>query len=658
MKAKRPQGNFVKLLTEHVEKICLGVAVLLGLLIILLGFQKRQGIDPSKSPGDLQQQVTVTSSHIEGFGWDKDYKELRTQEENLLDRANETLRHVKVTDYAGAQYIKMPYHPPRKTRTDPQLFAAADLQARAGWGLMSKPSRSRQGNVFRRREVDAEEGRPIPTGFGSTRRGDGMGGYGGGGDDVEGEYFVVVTGLVPFRQQFQSYVDCFKTADDFNPSRDIPRYRDWTLERAPDVAGDGEPQWKKVASLRSQYREARNWGRSGMSMDYIDPQAEMRGLTSPLPPINGVELARLVRHERIDSREEAQRRARESRQDRSGRGDGGTWGDSRRGDGDRGRRGGRESDFQGGDFGDQGGFGGEMAPVTEQMYTGRPPARDGERRSYGGMRDGDSSMSGQTTGFENMDPKDVPEYVMFRYFDFDVSVNQSYIYRLQLELEDPNCPRDPRLDPDASALSAEVQLRLNENKKRQDRRTTEFSAASNVVTVASGQRILLGHVDEPRNITVASAGVSYQPAASEPKAEVVVMEFDAKGKRELPMEITVQPGSVGYFRGKVEPVYRWKNWLGKPEENTKIQVNTVILALRGGEDVGKGKLTEPGQMLAWNAATGKLVVHRELEDAADYPTFVFPPEDRMENNNREGGDFRRGGRGGDRGGEGLPHGGR
>ena len=636
MKAKRPTGKMAQVLSEHIEKILLGVAALMGLLIIWMGFQNRQGIEPSKTPSDLQQQVSMTTSHIEGFGWDKDYKTLRTQDENLLERANETLRHVKVTDYAAAQYLKAPYHPPRKTRTDPALFAASQLQARAGWGLLAKPSGSRENTFFRPGQAEEEEGRSIPNGYGgsSARGRDGLRGAGTGNENVEGTYFVVVTGLIPYRQQYQEFFNCFKTADAFNPNRDIPRYVNWSLQRAPAVTGDGEPQWKEVANRLTFIRETRRWERSGRSDDSIDPRANFPELTSPNPPIDGIELERLARHDKILTMKEARRRERNSRGDgRGNRFD--------RGGGDRGPR--------GGDFGGGQESGREMMPESQfSTQTRRPrPSRDGQRSIPGDGGLGGDSSYGQMTGYENMDPKDVPEYAMFRYFDFDVSVNQSYIYRLQLEVEDPNCPRDRRLDPDASALSDEVQLRLNQQKDRKSQLPTDFSGSSNVVTVALGQRILLGTVDAARELFVAAAGTSYQPATSEAKAKVIVMEFDAKGKRELPVEITVQPGSVGYYRGKVEPVYRWKNWLGKPEEGTPIRVNSVVLALRGGEEVGKGKLTEPGEMLAWNAATGKLVVHSEFEDADEYPNFVFPPEDRNGMGSEFGGDSRRGPRGRD-----------
>ncbi|HEY6565371.1 MAG TPA: hypothetical protein VIY86_12790 [Pirellulaceae bacterium] len=601
--------------TEHVEKIALAVVGFLGLLIVFGGFRQREGIDGGKSPEALRNEVTKATSHIESFKWDEHYRAERDLDQDLLERASETLRRVDSEAYVSSRVMKPAYHAPRIMRTDPEVFSAMAVQARAGFGTLPKrrerrnPFGSGQNPSFNQTNPDGEDnGRPIPTEF-MTRMDGGRGGSNENG--VQGTYFVAVTALIPYRKQVEEYLRRFQNADDFNPQRDLPLYINWTLERAEVVRGRKGRRWASIADIRTareNMRRGRDQGGMGRENEVIAPGAFLPSLTMPMPPgLESHELDLVACHDRVQSKEQYEEEMESRENDRRRR-----WRD-------------REGMGSGSPRGPGGG--------GPEFRDGR---QDGGRRERfeGGMPDGMQDGSGVDSGLAQdvmnpgFDTKRVPEYKMFRYFDFGVNQNRVYQYRLQLKLEDPNFPRNSSQDPPPSSLHDEVQARvvsLKAEGRRGERplRETKVSEPSNMVKVEMGQRLLVGPVVAPRQLTVPGTGVTYSAVGTEAIGKAIAVEFDRDRAAELPLDVNLRMGSVAYAKGKVEPVLRWKGWLDK-EEDRSVRVNQVVLDLRGGEELGVADLRVPGEMLIWDAARQQLLVRGELEDADEFPTFKFP----------------------------------
>ena len=110
---------------------------------------------------------------------------------------------------------------------------------------------------------------------------------------------VLVTGLVPFEDQFEEFANRLPVYAGVSVERNILRYTAVRIERA-EVDSDGkQTAWSPLDGdpIRNQLRR---W--DGLGRDPVPPAARLHGTTQPLPPVvGGWELSE-VSHARLDCR--------------------------------------------------------------------------------------------------------------------------------------------------------------------------------------------------------------------------------------------------------------------------------------------------------------------------------------------------------------------
>ncbi len=131
------------MVANHFEKALFGFSLLLTLVFVWSGFQGRQGIESTKTPVTLDMEVKETEKQVNTFTWDKDFKDVRVDNQDFPQRAGAALRPLESEAFATNRLIRPPVSPPKTKRSDPDLFAATDLQVVAGFGILDKSTSGR-----------------------------------------------------------------------------------------------------------------------------------------------------------------------------------------------------------------------------------------------------------------------------------------------------------------------------------------------------------------------------------------------------------------------------------------------------------------------------------------------------------------------------------
>ncbi len=622
--------NFNELLANHFEKGLLGLALLLTLLIVWSGFRGRQGIELNKTPATLDREVAETEKLVNQFNWEADFRAARVDNQDFPTRADKALRPLDPQVYATNQLIRPPVSPPLTKRKDPDLFAATDLQVRAGFGILEK-STSRGGpdrpgaqepDIFSTgnlddEEVDEKSGRPMPgSGMVGDRR--------GRGGETEGIYFASVTALVPVRQQLENYQSNLANSRGQDESRDVPIYTNWILERSEVDSSGNDLGYEQIAEGRA--RRGRRDGSDSMDRvmsrdgtpEAVHPQFRHPLLTQSVPHVEVRDPNRLFVHDRIVALSQKAYQKERERRDARRRGRG-----SRRGrqlDGDR----------QGsGIYRDDSGMD-RMDPYMDSQGPG-------EVSRYQGR--GQGTEQAPDTGLKAGMPLDkAPEYYMFRYVDRNVEVGRTYRYRLQLVLDDPNNSRYNKPSPETLEPAVAARVIGSQSTNRE----TQFSAESAAVEILPGQQLLLAKTNPVPRTIIRERQQSFPRPGSYPTAEVMALIFDASRSTDIPGTAQVSPGAAVCFAADTEIPLWDRSWL-KKEKDFEFRTDFEVLDIRGGEEAEKSKLiTKPGEALVRDPA-GRITVIRELNDEELIAKYTFPKE---EPERREGGldDGRGGGR--------------
>lgn len=628
------EGGIKGLLVLHAEKMLFAVAIFLTVLLIWSGFQRRSVLEANRSASALNQKVSTVKNQIDQFTWETTFKTSRDMEQRYGERAKETLKKVAVANFTMPQMLSPPPLPPRSRRIDPEIFPAFDLHAISGYGAYQKPQeidsmgRARMPARDRRRaeatelmfgQFDEEEGmRPLPPDHPASR-GDSRSGFGGslmevGGTDVETKFFVSVTALVPVKQQFDQYMVCFsKTTKDYNAERDRPKYISWVLQRATVDDFATEPEWEEIAkySRKNSGMEQGLAGGMGGGMggmgDEVDP-----GFLHPVlsQPVIGLLLRNIDAYARHPNVPRATKFDFYGEQEGEfGNEDGAIAGEI-------------EDDLPGidvGGFGFRGGFGQNPYGEGLEEFGGGKGGEMSYEMAGGGF--GPGMMGGQGQGR-------LAEYFMFRYIDLDVEPGAGYRYRVQLWIEDPNQPRPGTSAPSASSLDTKVKDRLASQPKVGKKkiipkfwRETEWSEPSQIVWVSLGRKLLTGETKPTRPIALRDRNISFHRAGDEPKAEMMLLQWDEEYNANVPGEQTLKLGSVPLFMKDAE-VLIGSNL--KKLEDYRFSSGYVVLDIEGGAAMGIHDLTVPGEVLVWDN-NGDFQVLDELENADEYALHHYEP---------------------------------
>jgi hypothetical protein len=262
------------------------------------------------------------------------------------------------------------------------------------------------------------------------------------------------------------------------------------------------------------------------------------------------------------------------------------------------------------------------------------------------------------------------KYKMVRFFDFSAVPGKSYRYRVCVQLEDPNRPRDPKAEPNQRILDQTVVDRLakvvaEDEKKTQETgklvRTdfiqTDWSEPSNVVTIEKPEWFAAGGATLGRIIPLKREGPEVQISESSGKLAVAV--WDASRATEVPIEKTVYPGSFLNFTESADVLNPLALQL-RTVKDYSFETDAYVVDLRGGEKLLVDKAeskdeddvvhTTPGEMLIVDGQ-GNLIVCNEVDDAEDYRRFLFMDDTQQAAQSAYGGGYgdEEGGYGGEEG---------
>lgn len=603
-------GGIRGLILKHVEKAVIALAVLI--FVFLVWGASKLGGDFDLQPDQLKNTSVEADKAIR-----EPKKGPPSEVPPWLPIAQGIKKPVPADPY-GVENTWMHRLFPRETlRGEPAVFPLEKLRASTGFGGIS---------ISASGALTGTAGPGEMPGYGMDS-GMEAGGSGLGGN-TEGRRWVVITGLLPYKKQWNEYGDMFRNAEVKLPQRDVPAYVYYEVERARVTPGvePKEDEWQELKIL-TQYKE-RKW--AGSQPEIIHPKflhrsASIIPMAYPLPPVVsktfGPEIAhepeiplyyeveRVVKEEEVDldslTPEELIEYQKKHGRIGAGGGASGMSGYDEYG-------GGYEQDYGGMDMG-SGGYG-DMAGYGEM----------GSGGGYGGV----STMGRQ---------REIPKYQLFRFFDFSVRPGQYYQYRVRLRLTNPNYELPPQnLEDEKLAEKATLQ--------------TDWSEPTKVVNVPLDSRVLAGPVSVSANVNVTPKGELATVHFNDDTGEEVAEKYTvARGQlmNYLGVEVKEEKPKSGMYGGygdeygmspdMTEDPYGAYGGAPKKKERRKKEpkeepktvdyiTEMLVLDFLGGSTLpGTDRnLKEPGRILLMDSA-GNLLLHEELEDQEQFVGF-FPPE--------------------------------
>ncbi len=474
---------------------------------------------------------------------------------------------------------------------------------------------------------------------------------GAGGPGIAARSFAVVSvrALVPFEKQWEEYERTLANAVGYSPMDDVPKYLLFVAERAEVTDDANAPlQWRTISN--SSY--ALDWIRKNYAAappELADEAYLSPTLTMPIPPILMAPYDALALHAEVPRKSLRPQLAM-----------------AQAGAADAANQPADEAPAQPtADFSEglpqlpmsrtpgAGGYGAGDGMMPSMPYAGADPGYGGAAGMYeggypapgiegygeGGYAGGPAAMPGQG-GMPGLRPPLV-KYKLVRFFDFTAEPGKSYRYRVRVMLEDPNRPRDPRVEPNPRILDQAVTDRLtkviaddeqyqkaNNKARRTAWRETAWSEPSNIVTVAVPKRFLAGGATAARSVKLTLVGPSVE--LEEGRGKVVTVTWDPRRATDVAAEREVLRGEFLDFTQTAD-VLQPVTLQIKRIEDFKFSTDAFVADLRGGEplmtDVDKTTKEEtplptPGEFLVVDG-DGRLVACNEVDDAEEYRRLMF-----------------------------------
>ena len=427
--------------------------------------------------------------------------------------------------------------------------------------------------------------------------GGGMGGAMGGGGmgmgasgELKGRQWITITGSIPIRKQQSIYSDLFSDAQYMDDARDQPRYIFYELQRGTVGAG-GAVDWKKVDVIRAIKKENNLWAGAGTDQVGYNYQAPIVANFPPMamscPPMAnkpfGEEVANLpniplnsteqIAVQADDMKEWNKLQEEMQQMDETTLLDRDPFADARGG--------------MGGAF-----MGAGMMGGMDSMGGGASSGGMSGMGGSGSMNGGDNNswlvnQNAITRSRMKVQQSLSVDYYLFRYFDFEVEPEKTYVYRVKLILANPNYGVKEEFveNPDT------VETKFVES---------EFSVPSNPVALGADARVFAQEVVAPTK------------PGLEPRIMMASVYFDADSASEsLVQNQQLKRGAVANFMNQShnpvnvqggmssdmmsEMYYGGGAKKGKGGKGKKSTVNhisdiTIVDAL-GGVKLSEGELT-------------------------------------------------------------------
>jgi len=516
----------------------------------------------------------------------------------------------------------------RRKRGEPPLYTVEGLRGSAGCGQVSMV-----------RQPDNAAG-PHPAGHATAPR---VMPNMGGASLIQGQRWVVLTGLVPIEKQVQDYYDYFKTAQARTPN-DVPIYVGYLVQRVEVSGADagGPPDWGNSVTLDSPTarKEATlTWAQAtSMAQEVADPKFldKDQRLCFPLPPLAGGQWDESVVHkpeipllfrtyQGYPEPGVAPPEAEKSDDPFAMQGQTpGSYGPAQPDYGPR-----PVAPPPRAAFDDPAYSGQAIGPMGPGTYGYGPPMPG----HYGpGAYAAGPYISGQTG-------QGVKHY-LFRFFDLKVEAGKRYRYRVRLVLQNPNLGVEDRyLGDQVLAKKQQIEEQAKKLKSAGDGKgastllpqwkyiESDWTDPTEAISVPRDSRLLALSVQAPPRI------------AEEPSGKVLVICWVKDQGIEAFAERSVDRGKVANFPGcrfpetsqSRKPAKKGPGELpmyvapermgleGGVEDAPLVDylTDTLVLDMDGGELLpGKDRLTQPGAMLLLDP-DGTLVVRREHDDLAE-----------------------------------------
>ena len=574
-------GKLKTLFAQHVEKLLLGAMALVALLLVYSGFSK-ESLDTD--PERVRAEINRAQGSINSSTWAEVKQERQPEPDRFDQQATQDTISIDLASYA----MNTPLHPrmqeQSKRRSDPDLLAPFDLEVKPGYGAIAIKLVGREANIAGLVDRNSPDTRPLPPGVVQGRGETRLGG------NYEGRFFVAITGLVPYKKQFDLYVEAFKGAAEYDGERDVPQYLGLMIERA-ELQPDGSlGPWQTVDTIQGMLREPTTWeGREEerASRDYV-----LSGLTMPLPPLVLRDISQWAHHSSVPL----------VRPEDVGRGEGGR------------AEGGREAEGQATET-DAGG--------PSWLNRGGPSGGEERGRSARGA-------PSETAAVESGDYREsaVPllnvDNGMLRYFDFTAQPGKAYQYRVQALLDDPNNPAE---GPKPSISSCETDVVVRRQAATEPFRHTPWSEPSQAVFVPSGEQVLASSATAASTIAVGpNRRVRVErKATDEPTIKVLTLTWKNNGPYDVAVPIDVARGAV--LNGSIAKAEAIDPTVGRVRILTDYQyvTNAMVLDIYGGFPLG-GDLAAPGFMLV-RTADGRLDFHAEMDEVDQVERNTIPPDE-------------------------------
>lgn len=604
-------------LVDHVEKFVFSGIVLCFLALVASAIWVKPY---EKKPEDLEESARRADEHMTNLPTDSD------RQTTPFAQMIEDTQPPREDGYRHAVAWNPRLVNPMDLRDEPPVMLVRDLQASSGNGafrMRVTPEPGAAGAGRRRLNAQSMEG-------------------------TQGQRWVVITGLVPDREQVEAFEEFFRDRIKPTPEPDVPDYIYYRVERAEvdpyaDTTDPEQLAWTPLNLRKALTTAQESW--TGTSPEVVDERFLHPRLVFPLGP-------------KVEQQPSP----------------GAMWGGGEMGLLEGGMPGGMMSGGAmsagqvRGPWGEevahppeiplkqQGGVEGMEGPMPSESESPTAPRRPDEpdadlpmpggemgipggemgfpggaarsRRFHRGGMEGEGMM-GYPRGAPGMNElgaegmgmmEQAPDFLLFRFFDYTVESGKSYRYRVRLMLANPNygLPAKFLADP---ALAEKRWV-------EKDR----WSEPTPVITVPRDTHLLAGGVHTRIRDTDDPSGTVAVVKWLEDTGEEVHKDFRVVRGQQLDFPETVIRDPKRNRRNE-EP--EAEGLLGRraveeePEEPEKIDFMTDMLALDliGGTRLpGRDRsMTEPGKFLVMDY-DGALVVLSEAEDKKEYEQLSSEPE--------------------------------
>ena len=531
-KKKNKIGNqgFVVL---HGEKLLVAIMVLVALYIAFSGLTGYQPL--TWQPQELVQAANQADEHIKNANLSA--KEF---DENLFivpydDKATWIKKDINLAAYVTDKKWEPTLFPDKIKRDTPTVFPVESLRAIPGNGPILSIDREprRTGNA-------GQMGGAMGMGSDMGGMGGMMGGAGSGTKSVAKKW-IVLTGLIPIKKQLSEYLSRFSDSMFTNPMIDTPQFLAYEIERSEyDPTPGAVPTWKKIDAVLQYTTELNDWAGMGaeqVDRSYLAPM--MPGtvpMAYPLPPmvnkLYGEEIAYppyipLLSDTLVETMEKQEKELEKLKEFKPVDTNTLIEQSSKGGFPGMGMGGGMGSGMMGGGMGSGmtgGGMGGSMMGGTGSGMGGG---------MMGGGFGGDARRGVNPTGimakqeYQEYVPPSLVDHYLFRFFDFNIEDEKSYVYRVRLILKNPNFNLDPKYLENEETNQVPVLY-------------SDYSAPSQAMSAGRMSRVLVKEVTAPQT----------KRAWQESFVKLLPIYFDMDDANEWVAndEKTVYPGMVANFK--------------------------------------------------------------------------------------------------------------